>query len=140
VPLPPRDLFALFQSRTRIVYITGARDSDHLADDAVSIRSLHQWCVANVDEAVQPHVQHEIALPGALSQALVILSAQRSPESGTLARCRAALDADLAARLGQVEELLGRGAAREAAGRLAQIDARFGGLGAPRSVELAGRL
>ncbi|HYL71689.1 MAG TPA: PHB depolymerase family esterase, partial [Candidatus Dormibacteraeota bacterium] len=41
VPLPPQDLFALFQSQTRLVYITGERDSDHLADDAQSIRSLH---------------------------------------------------------------------------------------------------
>lgn len=139
VPLPPRDLLALFQARTRIVYLTGERDSDHLADDAVSIRSLHQWCVVNTDQAVQPHVQHEIALPGALSQALVAL-AQRPAESGALARCRAALDADLAARLDEAEELLGRGAAREASGRLTQIDARFGGLAAPRSVELAGRL
>lgn len=138
--LPARDLLALFQSQTRLVYITGERDRDHLADDALSIRSLHQWCVANVDEAVQPRVQHEIALPGALSQALERLLAQRTPESGKLAGCRAALDADLAARLRGVEELLDRGATREAAGRLRQIDERFGGLAAPRSVELAGRL
>jgi pimeloyl-ACP methyl ester carboxylesterase len=140
VPLPPPDLLSLFQSQTRVVYITGERDSDHLADDARSIRSLHQWCVANVDEAVQPHVQHEIALPGALSQALERLSAQGSGEPGKLAACRAGLEADLAARLREVEELLGRGATREAAGRLRQIDERFGGLAAPRSVELAGRL
>lgn len=140
VPLPPRDLLALFQSQTRLVYITGERDRDHLADDALSIRSLHQWCVANVDEAVQPRVQHEIALPGALSQALDRLLADRTSESSKFAGCRAAVDADLAARLRGVEELLDRGATREAAGRLRQIDERFGGLAAPRSAELAGRL
>ena len=140
VPLPPRDLFALFQSQTRVVYITGERDPDHLADDAWSIRSLHQWCVANTDEAVQPRVPHEIASAAALSQALERLSAPRSAESEKLAGCRAALDADLDARLRDVEGLLGRGATREAAERLRQIDGRFGGLAAPRSVELAGRL
>jgi predicted esterase len=140
VPLPPQDLLALFQSQTRLVYITGERDPEHLADDAQSIRSLHKWCVVNVEEAVQPRVQHEIALPGALSQALASLAAQRPAESGKLASCRAALAADLAARLREVEELLDRGATREAADRLKHIDERFGGLAAPRSVELAGRL
>ncbi|HYL00809.1 MAG TPA: PHB depolymerase family esterase [Steroidobacteraceae bacterium] len=136
VPLPPQDLLALFQSQTRLVYITGERDTEHLADDAQSIRSLHQWCVANVDEAVQPRVQHEIGLPGALSQALTRLAAPGHAEPGKLARCRAALAADLTARLHEVEELLERGATREAERGLRQIDARFGGLAAPRSVEL----
>jgi hypothetical protein len=140
LPLPPRDLLALFQSRTRLIYITGERDTEHLADDAVSIRSLHQWCVANADEAVQPRVEHEIALAGALSQALERLSAQPAAEPGKLAGCRAAVEADLAARLREVGELLDKGDTRGAAGRLRQIDQRFGGLAAPRSVELAGRL
>ena len=140
LPLPPRELLALFQSQTRLVYITGERDAEHLADDAQSIRSLHQWCVANAEEAVQPRVQHEIALPGALSQALERLLAPRSAEPGRLAACRAALDADLSARLREVEQLLGKDASPEAARRLRQIDERFGGLAAPRSVELAGRL
>ncbi|HUL47994.1 MAG TPA: PHB depolymerase family esterase [Steroidobacteraceae bacterium] len=139
VPLPPQDLLALFQSQTRVVYITGERDSDHLADDAQSVRSLHGWCVANVDQAVQPRVPHEIALPGALSQALGRLTAQRRAEPEKLARCRAARAAELDARLREVEELLDSGAAQEAARRLRQIDERFGGLAAPRSVELAGR-
>jgi predicted esterase len=140
VPLPPQELLALFQSQTRLVYITGERDPEHLADDAQSIRSLHQWCVANVDEAVQPRVQHEVALPGALSQALGSLAAHGRAQPEKLARCRAALAADLDARLRDVEELFASGAAREAAVRLRQIDERFGGLAAPRSVELAGRL
>lgn len=140
VPLPPRDLFALFQSQTRLVYITGERDLVHLADDAVSIRSLHRWCVMNVDEAVQPRVQHEIALPAALSRALDSLGAPGRAPPEKLAGCRAALDADLAARLREVEELIDKGATREAAARLKQTDERFGGLAAPRSVELAGRL
>jgi pimeloyl-ACP methyl ester carboxylesterase len=140
VPLPPPDLFTLFQAQTHVVYITGERDSEHLADDAHSIRSLHEWCVANVDEAVQPHVLHEIALPGALSQALGTLMARGPAESPKLARCRAALAAGLDARLREVEELLSKGATHEGAARLRQIDERFGGLAAPRSVELAGRL
>ncbi|HEY2276407.1 MAG TPA: hypothetical protein VGH61_12960 [Steroidobacteraceae bacterium] len=140
LPLPPRELLAQFQAQTRLIYITGERDPEHLADDAQSIRSLHQWCVQNAEEAVQPRVQHEIALPGALSRALERLLARRPAEPGKLAGCRAALDAELSARLREVEELLGRGATREAAERLRQIDERFGGLAAPRSVELAGRL
>jgi dienelactone hydrolase len=140
LPLPPADLFAEFQSRTSVVYITGERDPDHLADDALSIRSLHRWCVANVDEAVQPRMQHEVALPGALLQALEHLFAQRPAKSAKFARCRAALEADLGARLREVEELIDKGATAAAAGRLRQIDERFGGLAAPRSVELAGRL
>ena len=140
VPLPPRDLFALFQSRTRVLFITGEHDSERLADDTQSVRSLHQWCVANVDQMVQPRMQHEIALPGALSQALTSLRAHGSADPDRLTGCRAALDANLTNRLSEVEALLGRGAVAAAAGRLKQIDERFGGLAAPRSVELAGRL
>jgi len=140
VPLPPQDLFALFQSQTRLVYITGERDPDHLADDAMSIRSLHQWCVANVDEEVQPHVQHEVALPGALSQALGSLAARGDADPEKLARCRSALATDLDARLREVEDLTAKDATHVATERLRQIDERFGGLAAPRSVELAGRL
>lgn len=140
VPLPPRDLFALFQSQTRLVYITGERDLVNLADDAGSIRSLRRWCVTNIDEAVQPRVQHEIALPGALWRALDSLGAPGRAAPEKLAGCRAALDADLAARLREVEGLIDKGATREAAARLKQIDERFGGLAAPLSVELAGRL
>jgi len=140
LPLPPRDLFAVFQAQTRLVFITGERDPEPLAADTQTIRSLHEWCVGSVDQAVQPHMQHEIALPGALSQALRRLSAPPPAEAAKLTRCRETLDADLAARLHQVEELIGRSDKREGAERLKQIDERFGGLAAPRSVELAGRL
>lgn len=137
VPLPPRDLLFRFQQASRVVYVTGERDTAHVNDDLVSARSLRRWCVNNVDGFVDPRVGHEVATAAALSRALGLLASEPRPDTATLSACRAAIDASLAAKLQEVESLKARGRKAQARDLLNAIDARFGGLAAPRITELA---
>ena len=43
--LPPDDLFAQFQSSTRLVYVTGSEDSWNIQHDRDSRDSMQAWCV-----------------------------------------------------------------------------------------------
>jgi pimeloyl-ACP methyl ester carboxylesterase len=137
IPLPPRDLFVQFQSRTRLIYITGERDTPNLDDDLLSLRSMRQWCVYNVESIVEPFIGHTVARPEALARAFGSLANASSAAADRLAHCRSELDAELDAKLKQVESLQGNGKRAAAAKLLDKIDLRYGGLAAPRSLELA---
>jgi predicted esterase len=135
-PIPPRDLFQTFQAGSRLVYVTGTEDQPVLAADAASQRSMRAFCVFNV--AVQPIVGggHEAAPPDALERALTALDAPPRVDTGKLDACRHALDAEITARLDRVAALLAAGKRGDAGKLLADTDRRYGGLAAPRSVEL----
>ncbi|HLI65771.1 MAG TPA: PHB depolymerase family esterase [Caulobacteraceae bacterium] len=135
-PIPPRSLFEAFQAGSRLVYVTGTADEAAQADDAASQRSMKAFCVFDV--AVQPMAGagHEAASPAQLDRALATLDAPAQGDAGKLAACRQGLDAEIAARLDRVEALLTAGKRGEAAKLLADTDRRYGGLAAPRSVEL----
>lgn len=137
VPVPPRDLFQRFQERARLVYATGGRDTAALAADADSMTSMHRWCVFDTKAQVTPLVGHEAAGAPALSRALETLLAPARPDPKRLAACRAGIERELAAKLRDVESLIARGKRGEARRRLGGIDRRFGGLAAPRSLDLA---
>jgi len=140
IPLPPRDLIFKFQTSTHVVYVTGDRDTPHTSDDLISIRSMHQWCVFNVDDYAQPRLGHEVAPPEALSRALGSLLKDAPPDLAKLEACRSRIEMELAARLQEVESLMAHGRHAEAAKLLNKVDGRFGGLAAPRSVDLAAKL
>jgi Esterase PHB depolymerase len=140
LPLPPRDLFLRFQDSTHLIYLTGAEDTSHAGEDMLSVRSLHQWCVFNVDSSLQPRVGHEVVDGGALARALASFSNPPPPDTVRLTACRSALERELAARLEEVEALLASGQTADARRRLEKIDRHFGGLAAPRSTDLARRL
>ena len=89
IPLPPLELLHRFQESSHVVYVTGARDSDPLADDQLSVRSLHHWCVFGTDVLTVPQVEHEVASGAMLSSALKRLGDAQPPDPGRLARCRA---------------------------------------------------
>jgi Esterase PHB depolymerase len=135
IPLPPADLFLRFQNSTRLVYLTGYRDSA-LGIDVQSIHSMREWCVFDVDSEVTPWTGHEVATPAALSRALHALLNPVAPDPSKLAECRAAIQIKLTAEFGQVESLIASGKVDGAQKLLRHIDARFGGLAAPRSLEL----
>ena len=136
LPLPPRELFSAFQGGTHLIYLTGERDTTQGAEDLSSVKSMHQWCVAGVDEFVQPRAGHEVASPAALAQALDSLLRFPPQDSAVLAGCRAARDAQVSAQLRAAEALLAEGRTAQARKLLQKIDVSFGGLAAPRSVEL----
>ena len=137
VPLPPADLFRRFQESTRLVYVTGEHDEENLSRDMHSRRSLDKWCVFDVVTQTEPRTGHELADASAFSRSLDALLAS-APESRKLEDCRARIDLELTTQLDQVENAFARGELTNAKQLLSQIDARYGGLAAPRSVELAG--
>jgi pimeloyl-ACP methyl ester carboxylesterase len=140
IPLPPSDLFLQFQGRTRIAYVTGERDAAHAAEDMISVRSMHRWCVFNTDSQTEFRAEHAVAGAAALSTALRYLLENRQSEPQKLLACRSGAEAELAAGLQSVEALIRDARLGDAQKQLAAIDERFGGLAAPRSIELAARL
>ena len=135
-PLPPADLFRQFQESARLVLLTGEHDPAHLASDAESVAALRRWCVFDVDTEVIPGAAHEVASPTALSGALKQLLAPASPAAAKLGRCRAGIERELTPQLEKAQALLESGRLSEAQALLLEIDQRFGGLAAPRTVEL----
>jgi len=104
--------------------------------DAESEASMHRWCVFAVNVDVTRWTGHEVAGPSALSGALQELGAPVRTDAARLAGCRADIDRELSAQLQKAQQLLGDGRRAEAQKLLIEIDRRFGGLAAPRSVEL----
>jgi pimeloyl-ACP methyl ester carboxylesterase len=137
VPLPPAELFRRFQDSMRLVYVTGERDEAHLIDDIHSRQSLDKWCVFDVVTESEPRKEHELADASAFSRSLDALLKRTQTHLNRLPDCRARIDAELTAQLKQVEDSFARGDTSAARRLLDKIDARYGGLAAPRSVELA---
>jgi pimeloyl-ACP methyl ester carboxylesterase len=136
VPLPPAELVRRFQDSMRLVYVTGERDNAHLIDDMHSRQSLEKWCVFDVDTESEPRKGHEPADVSAFSRALDALLRHADTRPGRLAECRARITAELSTQLQQVADAFARGEGSGARRLLDKVDAHFGGLAAPRSVEL----
>ncbi|MGH7023478.1 MAG: hypothetical protein ACREEB_07790 [Caulobacteraceae bacterium] len=139
-PLPTIDLFEKFQTRSRLYLVTGSRDRARLAMDTDSLDSLSHWCVAGVVADQIPDAGHAVADPAALERALTVLQSPVRVDARRISACRAGVDRDLAKAEGDVERLLAAGRADEARKALIKLDARFGGLAAPMSVQLAEKL
>src|SRR5207302_2223060 len=92
-----------------IIYVTGERDTPHTSDDLMSMRSMHQWCVFNVDSYIQPRLGHEVAPAAALSRALRSLFDAVPSDPAKLMACRSTIDRELAAKLREVESLIANG-------------------------------
>lgn len=137
VPLPPADLFARFQESTRIVYLTGERDEENLVGDMNSRRSLDKWCVFDVVTQTEPRTGHQPADAFSLGRSLGALLGSRQGRSEKLDACRARIDQDIQMQLQQVEIAFSRGETTNAKELLGKIDVRYGGIAAPRTVDLA---
>ena len=135
--IPLKDLFEQFQTSTHVVYLTGEDDSPRLEMDRASEASLRKWCVTNVDVIVTPRVGHEVADSAAFSSAVRRLKGSRTPDTAGSATCRAAVYNKMAEQLREVESATAQGRSADAHGLLKSLDMVFGGLAAPRSVELS---
>lgn len=136
---PPAELFRAFQ-RSRLVFVTGDQDADHLRQDDRSRDSLRDSCVLNVESQVALRRGHRPVDAFALDHALEALEARRPVDADELERCNARLQAAVAAELTRAEAAIARGEREAARAQLEAINARFGGLAAPRIIELADRL
>jgi len=139
-PLPPRDLFQQFQNTSRIVFISGDDDTLNLQTDKGSMHSMRNWCVTDTDDEVAPHTSHDPPDAVAMSRVFAALFAPVPPDPAELAACRAGIDAELTAQLQRVESSIADGRRDDARKLLLEIDTRFGGLAAPKSVELDAEL
>jgi pimeloyl-ACP methyl ester carboxylesterase len=135
-PLPPAELFRRFQESSRLVYFTGERDEENIARDIHSRQSLEKWCVYDVITQTELRTGHEPASAADFNRALQALLGQRHSNPGKLEACRARIEQELKVRLEQVESAFARRDAN-AEKQLLSLDAQFGGLAAPRSLELA---
>lgn len=139
-PPPPTELFHRFQESMRLVFLTGAADKVNLETDQATRVSLKDWCVFDIETLTMRLTGHEKAPPAQLDQALDALIKRDPPDPARLAECRSRLDQDLAAQLAQVKASIAAGKRDQAQEQLVRIDAHFGGLAAPASIELAERL
>jgi predicted esterase len=135
-PLPPAALFRRFQTGTRLLYLTGDQDPANVESETRSRRALQDWCVSDVVSMKMPFTGHEVVPARMLGRALEALTASEHPDSERMATCRANLETDIAAALRQVDLLVASGKLAEARSALKSLDAKYGGLAAPRSTEL----
>src|SRR6185437_2991677 len=135
-PLPPRDLFLRFQSSTRLVYDTGELDGMNLGTDAGSAQSMHDMCVFDVEMNEIPDTDHEWMSPTAFGRALSRLLDRSPPDPARLEACRSHVQARLQQNLDQAQSLISAGQRENARKLLLEIDSRYGGLAAPRILEL----
>ncbi|WP_267226541.1 PHB depolymerase family esterase [Dyella silvae] len=140
IPLPPEPLMARFQEGTRLVFVTGERDTPRQDADRQSRQSLRDACVTDIDTLSMAWTGHQLADASSLDRALISLDKHRNDDAAALAACRARIEHDLAAQLDKAEALLNGGKTDDALRLLQAIDTRYGGLAAPRSVALAERL
>lgn len=138
-PLPPRDLFLRFQSSSHLVYMTGDRDTASLATDASSAQSMQNWCAFGVETYESPDTGHELMSPMAFGRALDRLLHPRPPDPARVRACRSHVEAGLDERLDQAQALISKGSRTPACELLLEIDERYGGVAAPRILELARR-
>ena len=139
-PLPPAALFHRFQTTSRLIYVTGEHDAANLEQEARSRSSMRQWCVADTRSIPMPYAGHEVMPSLVLARALDQLLDPARPDPARLQSCRSGIEADMADRLAKADQLIAGGRRDEAGGLLRDIDAKFGGLAAPKSLELERKL
>lgn len=138
VPLPARERFERLLDRMTIVFSGGADDVSNVEDAKRVASGLRRHCFDRLAIEVRHGEGHEIMNGRSLAKAIGFLDRAREAPSPANRQCRAALyskiDAELALAEGMIQQK-GRGA-RDA---LRSIDRRYGGLAAPRSLELRTR-
>jgi pimeloyl-ACP methyl ester carboxylesterase len=140
VPLPPPELFSGFQEMTRIVYISGQNDAVNVDKDAACTDSMLEWCVFDWYAERSPWAGHEVAGPPVLGRALDLLDQHAQPNLARLTKCRLRINQELGKEIDQANDLFAAGNVDAARRLLDKIDTRYGGLAAPRSVDLAARI
>ncbi|MGB6308913.1 MAG: hypothetical protein WBF89_14090, partial [Steroidobacteraceae bacterium] len=138
--LPATQLFHRFQTSSRLIYVTGIDDKLNIDDDNASLQSMHEWCMFSTGAENMLRAGHEAATPPDLDRALSMLSEQVQPDVGKLDDCRARIASQMQATLAQAYAAVDRNDARGAFRLLKKIDARYGGLAAPESLDLARRI
>lgn len=136
VPLPPADLLHRFQQSSRIVFLTGNDDLVRQTQLAHATASLAQWCTFDTDSITLLRTGHVLADASGFARGLEMLVKPKQPDAAKIAACRARNTAALDGDLGKAESLARGGHVDQALQALIAIDAHYGGLAAPRSIQL----
>lgn len=139
IRVPPADLLRRFQE-SRVVFAAGADDAAAVEDDERTRASLRAWCVLDVEVLVRPGLGHEPLDAHGLDLALGALERRPGVDPSALARCNEGLRRSLSAKLAEADAALARGDRSGARARVDAVDAEYGGLAAPATVELDARL
>ena len=139
LPFPPAPLLQRVEEGTRLVYATGTRDESNLAADRASRDSAQRFCIADLRELPMRNAGHALLDAGTLDRALSALEAERSPP-GSLDICRTERTRVVDEAITRVETSLARGDHQTAQVELTSLDARFGALALPQSLQLAQRI
>ena len=135
---------ALLQERGRLVWVTGTRDLANRRMAGISRASMAAHCIEGLHGVSMSHAEHAPPDRRHFAKALDHLdpldAIVAAAPAARLASCRSQLQGAVDTALAEVEALAGRGDIDAAGDRLAALDLRWGGLAAPRSVELARRL
>ncbi|KFN50382.1 hypothetical protein [Arenimonas composti] len=133
---PPPELARQLQQRTRFVFVSGQQDPRNRGNDGRARASMQALCFADVIVRSPARLDHWVPNARELAKALDALAAPVRPDPD----CAARLDAEIAAALDAAEARFAAGDVAAARTALVAIDDRWGGLAAPRSVELARRM
>ena len=139
VALPQSAVWRDVENRGRFVYATGSRDESALASDRRSRASARDLCLRDLVTLPMRGRGHAPIEAATLEHALAALDAphQVAPDGEA---CRAQRAARIKRQLADVARRIDAGDLRGAARRLDAVDARFGGLALPLSMQLARRL
>jgi hypothetical protein len=140
VPLPNTELFRHFQESMRLVYITGQYDAPNIEKDEISRASMRDWCAFDIVTVPFAFAGHELVGESDLEHALTALEGHSPANPKLLSVCRDHKSAELATNLEDIQKLMTEGKGPAARSLLEKTDARFGGLAAPKSVELASQM
>ena len=135
-PLPPAPLFRQFQTGTRLLYMTGDHDAANVESEMRSKRAMQDWCISDMASIRMPFAGHDVAPPAVLTRALQALVRQDRPDPDRMASCRAGIETEVANELVKADALIASGNRADAQKAVKDIDAKYGGLAAPHSVEL----
>jgi hypothetical protein len=123
-----------------IVFISGQNDAVNVDKDAASGLSMLEWCVFDWYAERSPWTGHEVAGSTVLGRAFDMLEKHAEPKLARLKNCRLHINEELGKQIEQANDLLAAGNVDGARKLLNKIDTRYGGLAAPRSVDLAARI
>jgi pimeloyl-ACP methyl ester carboxylesterase len=134
---PSRERMRLFQRRTRVVFATGTQDLPNRTKDARTKKSFADFCLRGVQDISPPRSGHWVPEDRVMARVLRAIEQPLADQDGAFAGCDARLEADIHARLDEVERLRATGHEEDARNALATIDNLYGGLATPESLRLA---
>ncbi len=135
VPLPPVDLLHRAQEHLRLVYAWGTADTPNADGAAFSIASARRACLPRTARLPMADRGHQPVDAGTFRRALHLLEEPRDVAPG-LEECRAGLQQQSDEALARVRKLQAEGHLEKAREALGELDARFGHLALPQSLEL----